>query len=485
MDCPEVSELLHDALDERLDVRFMTGVNRHLETCPACAAEQAELQKLRALFTAMPPVEAPAGFRADVMANLPAGRVLPFPRWLGALAAVAAVLVVAIWVQQSSGRPTSTETAKAERSSPTAAADADGFAMDRLETGIDDEAAEELDAPKEEAGTLAESLDRSRERRRAAPTLGTRNPRAAPAKPMGGVARGDEGAGAGEDADDAGPEKRAEARKPAAAKKAVPKPAPKPDEKATAGGRPVPPPKPTGAAEAPSRPTTPTDAGGKARGVAGKDAGEADGETESKTPAPVVTTPTRYIVFADAAEARAFVAELEAVRLKGARFKAPPMRKPERESGPQDDEAKDKADGKSRDFRDASAEHEVLATIAWTRTAKELDPLIAAAERNGRAALIGDEVRARLRMRAADAPTNAGGGEAGGGGGAGPRIAERKSKGKKTPAPDEGPSTGAGAAPRAKAPDRSAAADTKRPTTVRVIVLIRTDTGATTNKMPR
>lgn len=116
MDCREARELLSDELDGRLDAAASRRLAEHVAGCPACDEEREELERLRASFRAMPRPAAPAGFRQGVMAALPKGRVLAFPRALGWLAVAAAAGFLAFTILPRDRGTSDTEVATAARS---------------------------------------------------------------------------------------------------------------------------------------------------------------------------------------------------------------------------------------------------------------------------------------------------------------------------------------------------------------------------------
>jgi len=102
MDCREARELLPAHVDRELGVREAIDIDRHLQGCPACRADYAEQQAVRAAvrnhgtyFTA------PGHLEDRLRTALPAsarGRVPPAKRswsWLNAGAALAMVLALA------------------------------------------------------------------------------------------------------------------------------------------------------------------------------------------------------------------------------------------------------------------------------------------------------------------------------------------------------------------------------------------------------
>jgi len=102
--CENNQRLLQAYLDGELDLVRSVEFEEHLETCPDCAAELREQQALRqSLRTSNLYERAPAGLRARIQAELPAGKVkakpIPIPRrpaleWF----AVAAATLIAVFV---------------------------------------------------------------------------------------------------------------------------------------------------------------------------------------------------------------------------------------------------------------------------------------------------------------------------------------------------------------------------------------------------
>lgn len=80
--CAEWEALLHASLDGELDAAHATAVERHLATCPACAAEMRRLERMHAV-TAREEVRwrAPAALRTHLLAALAAeeARSVPAP----------------------------------------------------------------------------------------------------------------------------------------------------------------------------------------------------------------------------------------------------------------------------------------------------------------------------------------------------------------------------------------------------------------------
>src|SRR5262249_48952306 len=77
MSCAEMTPLLHGMLDGELDAANAVQFERHLETCPACAAEYRRQQALRAAMR-RPELfhRAPEALRQRIEAGIP----LPGPR---------------------------------------------------------------------------------------------------------------------------------------------------------------------------------------------------------------------------------------------------------------------------------------------------------------------------------------------------------------------------------------------------------------------
>lgn len=111
MQCKDVREILSPYLDGFLEPEEQRKVERHLESCPACQAQYADLRHTVELLRELPEVTPPAGFRKQLREQLEALEQ-PVPvatgsarskgrggwrNWMGMLAA-AAVLVVALGI---------------------------------------------------------------------------------------------------------------------------------------------------------------------------------------------------------------------------------------------------------------------------------------------------------------------------------------------------------------------------------------------------
>jgi anti-sigma factor RsiW len=102
--CEEIGNLLSPYADGELDLVRALEVERHLESCPACAAALERVHSLSArLGDGALYYQPPADLRGRVRASLgraAGGRgrlaVLPW-RWIGAAAAAAALVAVALW----------------------------------------------------------------------------------------------------------------------------------------------------------------------------------------------------------------------------------------------------------------------------------------------------------------------------------------------------------------------------------------------------
>jgi hypothetical protein len=95
MRCQDIERILIEGVGDAAG-----DLERHLASCPACAAFQADLARIRGHFrVGMPPVLPPAldartkaAWRSDLMAPRPA----PLPRWLWAALAVLTALTAVI-----------------------------------------------------------------------------------------------------------------------------------------------------------------------------------------------------------------------------------------------------------------------------------------------------------------------------------------------------------------------------------------------------
>ncbi|NVO15576.1 MAG: anti-sigma factor [Rhodoplanes sp.] len=109
MTCEDADLLLHALVDGELDAGHAREVERHLASCPRCAAALAELRALRSALQDVPlRREAPAALRSRIEAALPQPRSRPAPTdrrtllkgfafgsvFSGAIAATALVLLV-------------------------------------------------------------------------------------------------------------------------------------------------------------------------------------------------------------------------------------------------------------------------------------------------------------------------------------------------------------------------------------------------------
>ncbi len=218
MDCREARDLLQDELDGRLSPADAARLDEHVRVCAACADERQGFASLRATFRAVPKAAAPTGFRTDVMARLPKGRVVALRRALGVLVAAAAVVVVAVTLlprTRVGERDMAAAPPRFESAGPPAAAAASPKPAAIRERGESRDG--RLDAPSADAKQEAageESLRRLDETRRRAPgekAAGEAPPPAAPpAKDAGATADNEKpSVSAGEDAEASKQEKLA------------------------------------------------------------------------------------------------------------------------------------------------------------------------------------------------------------------------------------------------------------------------------------
>jgi len=108
--CEAITDLLHPFVDGELELVRSLAVERHLQTCPACAAALKELQALRGAL-AEPALyhRAPAALRDRVRASLrPASRTRaatrPFP-WRSLAVAASLAFVATLMLVTLRGRP--------------------------------------------------------------------------------------------------------------------------------------------------------------------------------------------------------------------------------------------------------------------------------------------------------------------------------------------------------------------------------------------
>lgn len=170
MTCNDATERLHDALDGLLDDGERAALEEHVAGCAACARESDDLAHLRRVFRAVPPVSAPEGFTGRVMGALPAdadangkrpaGRLHRLPVWLAAVAAVAAVLLVALYADPARDELGSARVgepgAPAETGVAGAAERRDALASRYSDAG----SARDAERPQSETSATRERLDR-------------------------------------------------------------------------------------------------------------------------------------------------------------------------------------------------------------------------------------------------------------------------------------------------------------------------------------
>jgi len=101
VNCKKTRARLNAYCDGELTASQTGEVRRHLNTCPACAGEFAQLKSLNHALEALEGMAAPAGFARRVRAaaeagNLPAGHIIPVRAWRFSpvLARAAAILMV-------------------------------------------------------------------------------------------------------------------------------------------------------------------------------------------------------------------------------------------------------------------------------------------------------------------------------------------------------------------------------------------------------
>ena len=118
MDCRNIESDLSALIDGELPGERQAEVIEHVDNCPACARRVAELQRLSAGIGALPKLESPPQFLADVRRKLrPAQRLetaLFRPVWLKVPLEVLAVLTIVLWLT----RPRPVEPVLAMNSAP-------------------------------------------------------------------------------------------------------------------------------------------------------------------------------------------------------------------------------------------------------------------------------------------------------------------------------------------------------------------------------
>ncbi|MHC4198802.1 MAG: anti-sigma factor family protein, partial [Planctomycetota bacterium] len=155
MKCDRIREDLGAYLDNELDSARRSELDGHLVSCQACAVELERLRKLSRLVAGVPRATAPAGLAARIVSSAPVSaaraepdvpaareprpRVLRLSRWTGGLAAVAAVLLVGVVTivtlrerdaREMVGRVAETSDAE-PAGTPAAGEDAGAAALDR------------------------------------------------------------------------------------------------------------------------------------------------------------------------------------------------------------------------------------------------------------------------------------------------------------------------------------------------------------------
>jgi anti-sigma factor RsiW len=108
MDCREIGERLMDWVAGRLDAPGWQQLQRHLAQCPGCSRSAAEMRALWQLLDELPAAEASAAFSARLLQRWEQERArhsFTGLAWLRPVAAIAATVLLAIWVGLRLPRP--------------------------------------------------------------------------------------------------------------------------------------------------------------------------------------------------------------------------------------------------------------------------------------------------------------------------------------------------------------------------------------------
>ena len=108
MRCSRVQRRLVSYIDEMLAERQRAAVDAHLNQCPTCAADVAEIRRLHGAVDELPVPPLPAGFEAELMrkvrdASEPAAS--PWVRWYVPLTAAACTAGLALYLVGRMPRP--------------------------------------------------------------------------------------------------------------------------------------------------------------------------------------------------------------------------------------------------------------------------------------------------------------------------------------------------------------------------------------------
>ncbi|TDQ40697.1 anti-sigma factor family protein [Aureibacillus halotolerans] len=111
MGCPtQIVEMMHDYLDGELSAEKQKELHQHLKECSTCHQHYVELKKTVAIIQATPKMEAPDGFTASVLGQLPKEKkTVVYRRWFTAHPIVTAAAIFfllfvggisAVWTDQ-------------------------------------------------------------------------------------------------------------------------------------------------------------------------------------------------------------------------------------------------------------------------------------------------------------------------------------------------------------------------------------------------
>lgn len=105
MECRRVRDLLSEYIDGYLDPRLSAELRVHLDSCPLCSREHAELSRLVAVLRSTPPASLPAGFQASLHGRLVSARRRAVISRLAAAAALAACVLAYLAVRPFAPQP--------------------------------------------------------------------------------------------------------------------------------------------------------------------------------------------------------------------------------------------------------------------------------------------------------------------------------------------------------------------------------------------
>jgi len=105
VECRRVRDLLSEYIDGCLDPRLSAELRVHLDSCPLCSREHAELSRLVAVLRSTPPASLPVGFQASLHGRLVSARRRAVVSRLAAVAALAACVLAYLGVRPFAPQP--------------------------------------------------------------------------------------------------------------------------------------------------------------------------------------------------------------------------------------------------------------------------------------------------------------------------------------------------------------------------------------------